>query len=97
MPAAQQKKKFHAVREIGAIFTHFFYSPVILAALWWRVKGLVVTIFLAVLLILSHLTFPRESVDPANDFLRILMLMAIGLVVSVKYEECKGGGESEGE
>jgi len=27
------KKKIHAVREIGAIFTHFFYSPVILAAL----------------------------------------------------------------
>jgi len=30
---------FHAILETGRVFTHFFYIPIILAALWWRRKG----------------------------------------------------------
>ncbi|MBU4580939.1 MAG: hypothetical protein KKH02_00715 [Proteobacteria bacterium] len=37
------------------VFSHFFYIPIILAAVWWKRKGLVVAIFLAVLLLGSHL------------------------------------------
>ena len=33
---------FHTVRETSAVVTHFFYIPIILAALWWREKGLFV-------------------------------------------------------
>jgi len=72
---------FHAVLEIGTVFTHFFYVPIILAALWWRRKGLVVAVFLAVLLISSHI-FVRAEVATANDYLRVIMFIAIAFVVA---------------
>jgi len=78
---------FHATRETGTVFTHFFYVPIILAALWWRRKGLAVAIFLAALLILSHHTFPREYVDPANDYLRAIMFIVIAGVVAALSEQ----------
>ncbi|MEA2033528.1 MAG: PAS domain S-box protein [Euryarchaeota archaeon] len=77
---------FHVTRETGTVFTHFFYVPIILAALWWRRKGLVVAIFLAALLVLSHHTFPREYVDPANDYLRAIMFIVIAGVVAALSE-----------
>ena len=77
---------FHARLEIGTVFTHFFYIPIILAALWWRRKGLVVAIFLAALLILSHLSFPRAFVHPYNDYLRVLMFIGIFFVVATLSE-----------
>lgn len=77
---------FHAEVKIGTVFTHFFYIPIILAALWWRRKGLVVAIFLAALLILSHLSFPREYVHPYNDYFRALMFIGIFFVVATLSE-----------
>jgi signal transduction histidine kinase len=77
---------FHALIKVGTVFTHFFYIPIILASLWWRRKGLVVAIFLVTLLIFSHHTFPREYVDPANDYLRALMFIVIGSVVAILSE-----------
>ncbi|MGB2727139.1 MAG: PAS domain S-box protein [Halobacteriota archaeon] len=77
---------FHVRLEIGTVFTHFFYIPIILAALWWKRKGLVVAIFLAALLILSHLTFPREFVQPYNDYFRALMFIGIFFVVATLSE-----------
>ncbi|MGB7531702.1 MAG: PAS domain S-box protein [Halobacteriota archaeon] len=77
---------FHVILTRGTFFTHFFYVPIILAALWWRRKGLVVAIFLVALLILSHYTFPRAYVDPANDYLRAIMFMAIAFVVATLSE-----------
>ncbi|MCK4733114.1 MAG: hypothetical protein KAT65_11720, partial [Methanophagales archaeon] len=60
---------FHGIVEIGRVFTHFFYIPIILAAFWWRKKGLVVAIFLAVLLMFSHF-FIRTNVETVNDLIR---------------------------
>ncbi len=70
----------HVVRETGTIFTHYFYIPIIFAALWWRRKGLVVAIFLAVLMIFSHI-FVGEEVVTANDYFRTLMFLVIAFVV----------------
>ncbi len=76
---------FHAILETGIIFTHFFYIPVILACIWWRKKGLVVPVFLAVLLILTHF-FIREVVANTNDYLRAIMFIIIGFVVALLSE-----------
>jgi len=46
---------FHVILGTGTVFTHFFYIPIILASLWWKRKGLFVAIFLAVILLLSHI------------------------------------------
>ena len=40
---------YHAVLKEGVLFTHLFYTPVILAALWWKRRGIAVAVFLAVM------------------------------------------------
>ena len=76
---------FHVVLETGVVFTHFFYIPIILAALWWRRKGMVVAIFLALLLIFSHI-FVREDVVTTFDYSRALMFIVIAFVVATLSE-----------
>ena len=76
---------FHAILDYGRVFTHFFYIPIILAALWWRRKGLVVAIFLAALLIFSNI-FVRAEVVIANDYLRAIMFIVIAFVVATLSE-----------
>ncbi|GAI57275.1 unnamed protein product, partial [marine sediment metagenome] len=76
---------FHARLGIGTVFTHFFYIPIILASLWWKRKGLVVAIFLAALLIFSHIFF-RQDVVAIDDYLRASLFVVIGFVVAVLSE-----------
>ncbi len=72
---------FHIELEVGVVFSHFFYVPIIIAALWWKDKGLVVAVFLAALLIFSHI-FLREEVTTAYDFFRAAMFIVVGIVIA---------------
>ena len=72
---------YHVVLGIGTIFTHFFYIPIILAAIWWKRKGLVVAVILSALLVSSHILF-RPDVAIANDYLRAFMFIVIAVVVA---------------
>ena len=85
---------FHTVLSICVVFTHFFYIPIILAAVWWKRKGLVVAIFLAALLILSHRAIPDEYVAPAYDFIRALMFVIVAFVVAMLSEQIAKAGET---
>jgi PAS domain S-box-containing protein len=76
---------FHGLLRIGIVYTHFFYIPIILAATWWKRKGLIVTIFLAALLILSDIIFMNKG-PGYDDILRIFMFMLIGFLVVVMSE-----------
>ena len=76
---------FHAVREIGVVFTHFFYIPIILASLWWRRKGWIVALFLTVLLIFSHF-FVRPEWGTVNDLIRAPMFIIVALIVAILSE-----------
>jgi PAS domain S-box-containing protein len=78
---------FHFILGQGVIFTHIFYIPIILAAIWWRRKGLVIPIFLSVLLIFGYFLAPNLSYPLYEDLFRIIMFMAIGIVVAVLSEE----------
>jgi PAS domain-containing protein len=78
---------FHFVLGEGVIFTHIFYFPIILAAIWWRKKGLVIPIFLSALLVLSYFLAPKLSYPFYEDLFRVFMFMAIGIVVAVLSEE----------
>jgi len=71
---------FHIVLKTGVVFSHFFYIPIIFACIWWKRKGLPVAIFLAVLLIFSHV-FLKKDVITINDYLRVIMLVVIAYVV----------------
>ena len=76
---------FHEVLGTGTVFTHLFYIPIILAALWWKRKGLFVAIFLAAVLILSHVFF-RPDVLTQNDYFRGLMFVGVSLVAVMLCE-----------
>ncbi len=75
----------HAVLGVGTVFSHFFYIPIILASLWWKRKGVVVAIFLAALLIGSHI-FLRLGVTTDNDYVRALVFIVIAFVVATSSE-----------
>ncbi len=77
----------HAVLQIGAVFTHFFYVPIILSALWWQRKGLIVAFILSVFLLLSDYFF-RGGVTP-NDYLRALLFLVISAVVGLLAERLR--------
>lgn len=77
---------FHCVLKTGTVFTHFFYIPIFAASLWWKRKGLIVSIFLSALLISSHLYF-RISAVTLNDYLRAIMFLCVGYVVALLSEK----------
>jgi len=72
---------FHVVLELGTVFSHFFYVPIILSSIWWQRKGLAVAIFLASFLILSHIFF-SDLAGTYNDYFRALMFVVVAFVVS---------------
>ncbi|HHA19324.1 MAG TPA: PAS domain S-box protein, partial [Methylophaga sp.] len=73
---------FHAAVGIGTVFTHLFYIPIILASLWWKKKGVLVAVFLAIMLILSY-HFLREDTLALNDYLRSLIFVIIAFIVAL--------------
>ena len=71
---------FHAFLNTCVLVSHLFYIPIILAAVWWGRKGLVVAVFSSLFVILSHLFF-MPDVACIDGYLRGLMFVAIAFVV----------------
>ena len=85
---------FHVILKIGAIVTHFFYIPIILASLWWRKGGIIIAAFLAIMLIVSR-NYLRTDVITANDYFRAAMFLVIAVVVAILSEQyAKAKGEN---
>ncbi|HNQ18591.1 MAG TPA: hypothetical protein PLW90_06290 [Smithellaceae bacterium] len=72
----------------ACLFTHLFYIPIILAAIWWGKKGIVVSIFLAALILVSHALFLNE-VPFSDDIVRAIMFIVIGGVIGWLMESLK--------
>ena len=79
---------FHAVLSVGAVFSHFFYIPIILAALWWGRRGISVAFFLGGLVLASHFLL-RTDVGTINDYGRALMFVVVALVIASLSERLK--------
>ncbi len=79
---------FHAVLSVGAVFSHFFYIPIILAALWWGRRGISVAFFLGGLVLISHFLL-RTDVGTFNDYGRALMFVVVALVIAWLSERLK--------
>ena len=71
----------HIILNQGIIFTHFFYIPIVLAAMWWRMDGLIVPVGMGALLLLSSKAFLQE--DLYNNIIRIAVFVIVGLVVAL--------------
>ena len=76
---------FHAVLGFGAVFTHLFYVPIILASLWWKRKGLIVAVVLAAGLIASDL-LPGVHLERADDYLRAVMFVGVSMTAAILSE-----------
>ncbi len=72
---------FHVVENKGTVFSHFFYIPIILSAIWWQRRGLPVAFFLAAFLLFGHF-FLRDYVVTINDFFRATMFIIVPLIIS---------------
>jgi PAS domain S-box-containing protein len=80
---------FHAILMLGTVFSHFFYIPIILTALWWEKKSILVALFLGGLVVFSSLVFRPEALT-LNDYARALMFVVIAFVVATLSERLKG-------
>lgn len=80
---------FHAILMLGTVFSHFFYLPIILTALWWEKRSILVAIFLGGLVVVSSLLY-RPDILTLNDYGRALMFVVIAFVVTSLSEQLKG-------
>lgn len=80
---------FHAILMLGTVFSHFFYIPIILTALWWEKRSILVAIFLGGLVVVSSLLY-RPEILTLNDYGRALMFVVIAFVVASLSEQLKG-------
>jgi hypothetical protein len=79
---------YHAVVGTGMIFTHLFYIPIILASIWWGKKGILISVFLAVLILSSHALF-LKGMPFLDDVIRAVVFVLIGGVVGWLMEGIK--------
>lgn len=85
---------FHYMLGISVVFTHFFYIPIILAAIWWKKKGLIVPLLLSLALILSHIFSGEISLPVTEDYLRSVMFIFVGVIVVILSNEIEKSRES---
>ncbi|MDD5222367.1 MAG: PAS domain S-box protein [bacterium] len=80
---------FHFSLKAGNVFSHIYYIPIILAALWWQFRGLAVPLFLGLLLIVSHYLSQTGTPDYylREDFSRVVMFVGIGAFVALLSEQ----------
>lgn len=71
---------FHVFLKTCVLVSHVFYIPIILAAVWWGRKSLIVAAFSSVFVIFSHLFF-MPDVAGIDDYFRGLMFVVIAFVV----------------
>ena len=76
---------FRSILGSGTVFTHFFYIPIILACIWWKRKGLLITILLVALFLISP-WFMGSYRLTWDDYLRTTMLLVISLVIVALVE-----------
>ena len=74
----------YLILKTEVVFTHFFYIPIILGSLWWRKKGVIVSIALSGFLIIVH--FIAGMKIEGDDLYRISMFIFISFFVAVLSE-----------
>ncbi|NYB52250.1 MAG: PAS domain S-box protein [Methanobacteriaceae archaeon] len=77
---------FHFILRTGIIFTHFYYIPIILAAIWWKRKGFWVPLFLIGVLFFSDFVNPIKSDPWFDDFSRSLVFISVSVITVILSE-----------
>jgi two-component system sensor kinase FixL len=69
----------------GFVYTHFFYVPVVLMSWWWKRKGVILTLYLALFTVTCNL-FLAPNVSIVNELVRAPMLLFISILTCVIFE-----------
>ncbi|MCU0821386.1 MAG: ATP-binding protein [Spirochaetes bacterium] len=77
----------YAVLKSGVVFSHFFYIPIVLSALWWRRRGIWVAVILSAVFILSSHMFFHNFTDVLGNYMRASIFMLISVFVALLAEE----------
>jgi len=77
---------FHFVLRSEIVFTHFYYIPIVLSAVWWKRKSLWVPFFLAGVLILTDWISPLQSDYLYDDLFRSIMFISISVITILLSE-----------
>jgi len=78
----------HAVGRTSVVFTHLFYIPIVLAAVCWGKKSMVVPVILGLMLLCSHAVF-LKGIPYAEDMIRAAMFIVVGFVIGWLMEDIR--------
>jgi HEAT repeat protein len=71
----------HLILKIDVVYTHFFYIPIMLGAIWYGTRGVFVALFLAVLLLSG--TFYADGTLETDSMVRAIIFLVVALVIGV--------------
>jgi PAS domain S-box-containing protein len=77
---------FHGTLGSSVLFTHLFYIPIILGALWWGRRGISVALFLSLFLVASHWLYTKELFNVDDLFRAVLFLVVSVLVIAIRQK-----------
>lgn len=63
------------------VYTHTFYIPIILACIWWQKKGIMLSLFFGINVLVAHAFFHPET-SITNDLLRSAIFIVIAIFVA---------------
>ncbi|MFX1238450.1 MAG: hypothetical protein ACFE8P_12120 [Promethearchaeota archaeon] len=75
---------FQVVLKINIIYSHLFYIPIILACIWWKANGLIITTIIA----LIFLFFPTIMIKNGfelyffENMIGSIIIVVVGLIIS---------------
>ncbi|MCX5678754.1 MAG: ATP-binding protein [Candidatus Omnitrophica bacterium] len=74
---------FLIVVKTDVIYTHLFYIPIILSAMWWGRRGVLVAVFLAIQLLIVRFSVDKSPQAILHDSIRSFMFIFMGFFISV--------------
>jgi len=77
---------FHFTLKTDAIFTHFYYIPIVLSSLWWTYKSIIISAFLSSILLVLQIVAPIHAEIYIN-ITRILMYLTVSIIISFLIEK----------
>jgi PAS domain S-box-containing protein len=90
---------FHGILKTSTVFTHFYYIPIILSAIWWQRKGLIIAIILCLTLLIGHLLYgPTYLLSPYDNYIRIMIFLSVSVFViylSERIEKSRSALQSQ--
>jgi hypothetical protein len=78
----------HSILGTGVVFTHLFYIPIVLAAIYCGRKGVIVAVILGLMILVSHAIF-LKGVPYIEDFIRAVMFVVVGGIVAWLMEDVR--------